>query len=359
MVIYSHSRLSTFEQCPLKFKFKYIDKIIPEIEQTIEGFLGNKVHEVLEIIYNETAKDRTFQLDEVIRIYSEKWNKDFNQNIKIIKKENSIEYYFNQGLSFLIDYFVEHSPFKDNTIAIEKKIIVDLDSEGEYKLQGYIDRLVHHKETNIFEIHDYKTGNFLKTQEELDKDRQLALYSIGVKEMFNQVNEIHLIWHFLAFNKKMISTRTQYQLDQLKQETIELIKKIESTKQFQKNKGVLCNWCEFQNYCNNHPEDYTPPNDSSCNRNIEKKSNWSLYEDEKELSPLVFSNGKSQSDIVNEVLSAIEQGYKIIFIKGVCGSGKSAISLNLAKEIGRTSIIVPIKSLQEQYIKDYTEKNIF
>jgi putative RecB family exonuclease len=357
MVIYSHSKLSTFEQCPLKFKFKYINKIKPEIEQTIEGFLGNKVHEVLEIIYNETAKGRTFQLDEVIQIYSEKWNKDLNPKIKIVKKENSIEYYFNQGLNFLINYFVEYYPFKDNTIAIEKKISVDLDLEGEYKLQGYIDRLVHHKETNVFEIHDYKTGNFLKTQEELDKDRQLALYSIGVKEMFNQVNEVHLIWHFLAFNKKMVSTRTQSQLDQLKQETIELIKKIEATKQFQKNKGVLCNWCEFQNYCNNF---YENPCDTSCNNIcdeiIPKKSDWSLYEDEKELDPLIFSNGKSQSDIVNEVINAIEQGYKIIFIKGVCGSGKSAVALNLAKEIGRTSIVVPIKSLQEQYIRDYTEK---
>jgi len=87
MVIYSHSKLSAFEQCPLKFRFKYIDKIKPEIEQTIEGFLGNKVHEVLETIYNETAKGREFKLDEVIQIYLENWNKDFNPNIKIIKKE--------------------------------------------------------------------------------------------------------------------------------------------------------------------------------------------------------------------------------------------------------------------------------
>jgi putative RecB family exonuclease len=345
MVIYSHSRLSTFEQCPLKFKFKYIDKLKPEIEQTIEGFLGNKVHEVLEIIYEEIAKGRTFQLDEVIQIYLEKWNKDISPEIKIIKKENDIEYYLNQGTNFLINYFVKHFPFKDNTIAIEKRIEVNLDLEGKYKLQGYIDRLVHHKETNIFEIHDYKTGSFLKSQEELDKDRQLALYSIGVKEMFNQAEDVHLIWHFLAFNKKMTSTRTQSQLEQLKQETINLIKKIESTKQFKKNKGVLCNWCEFQNHCNSH-----------CNESISKEADWSLCEDEKELQPLVFSNGKSQSDIVNEVINAIEQGHKIIFIKGVCGSGKSAVALNLAKEIGRTSIVVPIKSLQEQYIKDYTGK---
>ena len=37
----------------------------------------------------------------------------------------------------------------------------------------------------------------------------------------------------------------------------------------------------------------------------------------------------------------------------MCGTGKSAIALNIAKEIGKASIVVPIKSLQEQYQKDY------
>lgn len=75
------------------------------------------------------------------------------------------------------------------------------------------------------------------------------------------------------------------------------------------------------------------------------------------LKPLKFSNGKTQEDIVKEVLKSIESGEKIIFIKGVCGSGKSAIALNLAKHFKKTSIVVPIKSLQDQYEKDYTDKN--
>ena len=32
--IYSHSKLSTFEQCKLKYKYRYIDKIKPDVEQT-------------------------------------------------------------------------------------------------------------------------------------------------------------------------------------------------------------------------------------------------------------------------------------------------------------------------------------
>ncbi|MEK6823552.1 MAG: helicase C-terminal domain-containing protein, partial [Nanoarchaeota archaeon] len=71
------------------------------------------------------------------------------------------------------------------------------------------------------------------------------------------------------------------------------------------------------------------------------------------LEPLKFSNGKTQEDVVNEVLNSINNGEKIIFIHGVCGTGKSAIALNLAKELGKSSIVVPIKNLQMQYKKDY------
>jgi len=83
---------------------------------------------------------------------------------------------------------------------------------------------------------------------------------------------------------------------------------------------------------------------------------WSLYENDKFLEPLRFSNGKSQEDIVKEVLEAVKEGHKIIFIHGICGTGKSAIALNIARNLGKTSVIVPGKSLQSQYKRDY-EKN--
>lgn len=97
---------------------------------------------------------------------------------------------------------------------------------------------------------------------------------------------------------------------------------------------------------------------------------WSLYKRNEEdglgagifnysgekLEPIKFSNGKTQADVVNEVLDSIKEGHKVIFIKGACGSGKSAIALNLARHFKRTSIVVPIKSLQEQYENDYTKK---
>ena len=80
---------------------------------------------------------------------------------------------------------------------------------------------------------------------------------------------------------------------------------------------------------------------------------WSLYQKENFLKPLKFSNGKTQEDVVKEVLESIKEGNKIIFIHGMCGTGKSSIALNIAKNLGKSSIIVPGKNLQNQYKKDY------
>jgi len=83
---------------------------------------------------------------------------------------------------------------------------------------------------------------------------------------------------------------------------------------------------------------------------------WSLYQGGSFLKPLKFSNGKTQEDVVKEVLNAVKEGYKIIFIKGVCGTGKSAVALNIAREMGKTCIVVPGKTLQNQYKNDYEDK---
>jgi len=80
---------------------------------------------------------------------------------------------------------------------------------------------------------------------------------------------------------------------------------------------------------------------------------WGLYKNQKFLKPLCFSNGKTQEDVVKEVLNLINNGKKIIFVHGVCGTGKSAIALNLANELGKSSIVVPGKNLQAQYKRDY------
>jgi RecB family exonuclease len=249
MVIYSYSRLETFEKCRLKFKYRYVDKIIPEIPKSVEMHLGTIVHETLEWLYKKVMGNTIPSLDETIMHYSEKWTEEPVNEMLIVNKFMKEKDYFNKGVQFLIDYYFKHQPFRDNTIATEKHVEINLDTTGEKKLIGFIDRLAHNLEKDEIEIHDYKTANTLPHLEELEKNRQLALYSLAIKEEFGKEKNISLNWHYLAHNQKISIRKTNEDLENLKREVIELINQIESTTNFPPTKSKLCDWCEYKNIC--------------------------------------------------------------------------------------------------------------
>jgi RecB family exonuclease len=249
MATFSHSKLASFEQCPYKYKLKYIYKIKPEIEKSIESHLGSATHDALEWLYIQVLKKQTPELDQVIEKYIETWNANFSDKILIVKKEFTHQDYFDKGIKFIIDYYVKHSPFIDGTLETEKQIWVKLEEDYPHKIIGYIDRLSYNHKKKEYEVHDYKTANWLPDQKKLDQDRQLALYSIGIKQLFGDHHNVNLIWHYLNHNIQVSSRRTPEQLTELKQDIINQIKIIENNSTWNTNKTKLCDWCEYKDYC--------------------------------------------------------------------------------------------------------------
>jgi putative RecB family exonuclease len=246
MPTYSNSRLSCFEQCPLKFKFAYIDKIEAEIPTTVEAFMGDMVHQALEKLYKDLQFEKILTQKELIAFYNDLWEKNWNEDILIVRKEYDKDNYRKIGERALVDYYKHYKPFDESiTIALETKKMMDISDK--YHIHVRIDRLAF--KDGVYEIHDYKTSSRLPTQQELDEDRQLALYAYGIKKMYPDAKKVELVWHFLKFDKEMRSSRTAEQLEALRGEVLKLIKKIEECKDYPAKVSALCDWCEFQNIC--------------------------------------------------------------------------------------------------------------
>jgi len=79
---------------------------------------------------------------------------------------------------------------------------------------------------------------------------------------------------------------------------------------------------------------------------------WGLVDAKGDLPPLVYSNGKTQKDVVNEIIEKFDDN-DMIFLKGGVGTGKSAIALHLIGYYGKGIISTPTKLLQRQYTGDY------
>ncbi len=247
MSTYSHSRLSTFEQCSLKYKYAYIDKVETEIVRTIETFMGDLVHQTLEKLYKDLKFLKLNELKELLNFYNDLWKKHWVEGILIVKDQYTEDNYRLMGEKMISDYYKRYHPFNQaKTIGLETQEFLDLDDK--YKIHVRIDRLSSPKD-GVYEIHDYKTNSNLKTQDELDKDRQLAIYAMGVKKMFPDAEEVILIWHFLAFDKEMRSHRTVEQLDVLRKEILQLITRVELETEFKPSPSALCDYCEFRSIC--------------------------------------------------------------------------------------------------------------
>ncbi|MBD3218831.1 MAG: hypothetical protein GF310_11170 [candidate division Zixibacteria bacterium] len=251
MTVYSHSRLSTYENCPLQYKYRYVDRLV-EKRDSIEAFMGSRCHESLEKMYKLLLNSRMWSKDELLDDFRSRWEREWHDNVFIVRNDLRLEDYYNQGLKALSDYYDHYHPFdRDKTLALEQRVEVDLDDSGRYRLQGFIDRLSEEGVGN-YKIHDYKTERTWKTQEHFDEERQLALYQIGITRMFSDIKSVELIWHYLIFDKEARSVRTKQQLEKLKINTIHLIQEVETATEednFPYQESALCDWCDYYNIC--------------------------------------------------------------------------------------------------------------
>ncbi|MBN1221881.1 MAG: PD-(D/E)XK nuclease family protein [Candidatus Aminicenantes bacterium] len=246
---FSHSRLNSFETCPLRYKFAYIDKVKVEVEDTVETFLGSRVHEALEKLYRNLQFEKHPTLDEVLAFYNKEWRKNWYDGIIIVKKEYTEDNYRKMGERYIRDYYKRHSPFtRGRILGLETTDTLALDDAGRYGFHIRIDRLMD-VGSGCYEVHDYKTNLSLPRQEDLDKDRQLAMYALWVKEQFKDFKKVRLVWHFVAFDKELESFRTESQLEELKNRVLEEIAEIESMQEFPARVTRLCNWCLYQRIC--------------------------------------------------------------------------------------------------------------
>ncbi len=246
MTCYSHSRISTFEQCPYKYKLQYIDRVKVDVPTTIEAFMGDLVHQTLEKLYGDLKFQKTNTKEELLKFYNDLWEKEYTEDILIAKSEYTANNYKQMGEKYISDYYDTYNPFDDMTIiGLETQDRMMLPDGNQWHVR--IDKLGFNGDTYF--VADYKTNSRMKDQEEADSDRQLAMYSIWVKEKFKDAKKVVLKWYMLAFNKEVTSERNDEELQKLQQEIVDRIKEVESATEYPLNQTALCNYCVFQQMC--------------------------------------------------------------------------------------------------------------
>ena len=253
--VYSHSRLSCFENCPKQFHYRYVLKVPAETE-SVEAFVGKRVHEVIERLHRFVGRGLVPSIGKVLERFRSLWHERYDEGrIRIVREGHAAEDYVELGERCLRQFYRLHYPFDaEETLAVEQRVAFELDAERGVRVQGIIDRLARARDGTL-EIHDYKTGRRIPSQQRLDRDRQLALYQLGVAGE-HPGEPVRLVWHYLVFGATRVSQRDAQQLESLRAETVELVERIEREERFEPRPGPLCAWCEYRDRC---PATAAPP----------------------------------------------------------------------------------------------------
>lgn len=255
VTVYSNSRLDKFEECPRGYKFKYVERVEVEKRRNVYGFLGAMVHKTLEQFHEDMEKNEKRSLKGVVKLFLELWGEHWTENIQNPHPDYTPKHFKETGKKCVENYYEKHTPFdKEKTLATELRVHPTIKANGaEYKFQGLLDRLSKNKQ-NHYIIHDYKTGKNLPNREDLETNRQLPLYQIGVQQKYPDAAKVKLVWHYLRYGKSFKIKFDEEELNKIQNNTVDLIRKVEKAEEkdhfpTMRHNGANCNWCDYQELC--------------------------------------------------------------------------------------------------------------
>src|ERR1019366_9064878 len=114
--MYSNSRIETFEQCPRKYRFRYIENIRTDSEG-IEAFVGKRVHESLEKLYRDLKLTKLNSLEDILKFYESEWEKNWPGKGGVARGGVPPGPFFGMGPQGLGGFFPGFAPFKQGKAA--------------------------------------------------------------------------------------------------------------------------------------------------------------------------------------------------------------------------------------------------
>ncbi len=250
-LVYSYSKLRAFETCPLKFRYRYLERIRTDLE-SIEAFTGKRVHEVLEALYRSLARDRRPpEVGEILALYDQAWKRAWHPGVVVAKEAYTPTDYHHLGGRCLTTFYRGNWPFTgDRTLGLETKVEFGLGDGNGPRMAGVLDRLAAGPGGELV-IHDYKTSTYLPRKDEILGDLQLAIYQLGAAERWPG-REAKLVWHFLAFGRRVTVRLGRSGVDGKRAELgkrIAVIAAAIEAERFPARVSRLCDWCSYRRLC--------------------------------------------------------------------------------------------------------------
>jgi RecB family exonuclease len=229
----SYSKLSTFKECPFKYKCLYIDGLWHLRKDRPPLALGSSLHMVLKEFFETKKKDKR-TLENLHLLLDKNWiSKGFEdaeeeQKFKQKGKDMLTRFYRTYD-PYLIPYFTEKT--------LEAKI-------GDLILSGRIDRV--DMLDDGFELIDYKSG---RVMDEEEQDLQSTLYYVLLRNSYLRITPKRLTYHYLESNQRLTMGKGEAEIESEWTKIRGIVNEIRSVGSFNPSPNKFCNWCDFKELC--------------------------------------------------------------------------------------------------------------
>ncbi|CAB4880913.1 unannotated protein [freshwater metagenome] len=242
----SPSRAGDFQQCPLLFRFRSIDRL--PTAPSSAATRGTVVHAALESLYDLPAAQRTVQAaaDLIEPSWSDLLTKE--PEVAVVVEEEGLSAWLDRARELITTYFAMEDPQRLEPAA--REVFVEADLHNGLTIRGFIDRLDVAPNGDV-RIVDYKTGKSPAPAFAEKSLFQMRFYALVLWRRDGAIpKQLKLI--YLANGRDLIEEPDAGILERTEDKILSTWQDIESSvakKEFEPKKSKLCSWCDFQALC--------------------------------------------------------------------------------------------------------------
>jgi putative RecB family exonuclease len=242
----SPSRAADFKSCPLKYRFRTIDRL-PE-PPSAAAARGTLVHAALQQMFGEPAPGRS--ADSVTAALPQLWSDmvDRRPELAELPEAADLGAWFDAARGLLHTYFGMEDPTRFEPEACE--LLVETTLAGEVPARGIIDRL-DVSPTGLIRIVDYKTGRSPAAAFADHALFQLKFYALMLLRLHGVVvARLRLIYlgdgQFLEYTPDLAGLQA---FENSVAALWRAISDATGSGNFPAKRSRLCDWCAFKPYC--------------------------------------------------------------------------------------------------------------
>lgn len=241
----SPSKVSSFTDCALAFRFSAIDRLPePPSPATTRGTL---VHAALERLLDLPGPERTPDSAQACLATAYSAYRTHPEWVGLGMDADAEAVMLAEARALIEGYFQLEDPRTITPIGLEVMLEVDL---GGVRLRGIIDRL-ELDEAGEFVVTDYKTGHAPGTQHEQQRLAGVAIYALLCERLLGRrPARVQLL--YLAEPTAIVATPTEQSIRGVEKKLAAVWAAVERAcehEDFRPNPSRLCEWCAFRAYC--------------------------------------------------------------------------------------------------------------